>query len=137
MGMPVAIFTTVLDEIVAHAAREHPREACGLLLGGAETIEAAIPAANVADDPRRAFEIDPAALLRVHREARAGGRRLIGWYHSHPAGAAVPSAVDALRADEDDRLWMIAAGGDVRAYRACVGGPLHGRFAPVDLLRLD
>ncbi|MBV8971383.1 MAG: M67 family metallopeptidase [Sphingomonadaceae bacterium] len=124
----------VLAAILAHAAAAAPAEACGLVLGAESRIDAAVPAVNVAERPERGFEIDPATLLRVHREARGSGRSVVGWYHSHPNGARQPSATDAARAVEDGRLWLIAAAGQVTAWRAAAGGPVHGRFVAVDLV---
>lgn len=131
--MQVRIFSTAAEQILAHAARDHPHEACGLLLGQGSTIETAIEAANIAVDPDRAFDIDPVTLLRVHREAREGGRALLGWYHSHPNGCAEPSAIDAMRAEEDGRFWLIAAAGKLRCFEAG-SGSLHGRFAERSLV---
>ncbi len=129
----MAIASTALVSILDHARRATPAEACGIVFGdlGIDTAEAA---ANVAEHKERAFEIDPAALLRAHRTARAEGRKVLGWYHSHPNGSTEPSATDAARAVEDGRLWLIAAGGTVAAWRVVADGPLHGRFAPVALV---
>lgn len=134
--MRFRIFSTAAEQIAAHAANDHPREACGLLLGAGDRIERAVPAANVAADPAAAFEIDPALLLRCHRAAREGGPALIGWYHSHPNGRTTPSAADADRVAEWDRLWVIAAAGGLHAYVAIAGGPIWGRFAAADLIVL-
>ncbi len=129
--MQVRIFSTTAEQILEHAAREHPREACGLLLGRAGTIETAVATANLAADPEIAFEIDPAALLRAHRGARDGGPALLGWYHSHPNGHPEPSPVDAARAEEDGKLWLIAT--DRLRLFVSGPGPLHGRFTEVPL----
>jgi len=134
--MRFRIFSTAAEQIAAHAARDHPREACGLLLGAGDRIERAVPAANVAADPAAAFEIDPALLLRCHRAARDGGPALIGWYHSHPNGRATPSSTDAARALEDGRLWVVATDAGLRAFVATPGGPIAGRFAAADLIIL-
>ena len=131
--MNIAIASGALAAIIAHARAEAPNEACGILFGDAG-VEAAEPSANVAIHPARGFEIDPAALLRAHRVARGQGRRVLGWYHSHPNGVAEPSATDAARAVEDGRLWLIATDCGVAAWRAVPGGPVHGRFAPVALV---
>ena len=131
--MQLAIFTTVADEIRAHARRDHPREACGLLLGRGGRIEAAVEATNVADCPEHQFEIDPALLLRCHREARDGGRRLLGWYHSHPNGRGGPSATDAARVADDGMIWVIVARDTLRAFRTVADGPIEDRFEAVGL----
>lgn len=120
--MKVAISRTALAAIRAHAAREPAQEACGLLLGAAGMVTEARPAANVAPDPARHFEIDPAALFAAIRAERAGGAALIGYYHSHPSGDARPSARDAADAAPDGRLWLIVAGAEITAWRATADG---------------
>jgi predicted GIY-YIG superfamily endonuclease/proteasome lid subunit RPN8/RPN11 len=97
-----------------HAA--HPREACGILLGHDRHIAAAIPTANVALDPLRHFEIDPALLIAAHRAARAGGPQVLGYFHSHPNGLARPSATDQAQAAGDGRFWAIVAQGTVTLW---------------------
>ena len=123
--------------LVGHAARAAPHEACGLLLGDRDHIEAVVETRNVAAHPETAFEIDPAALLRIHRDARGKGQHVIGHYHSHPNGRAEPSLRDAAGAVEDGRLWLIIANGAVHAWRVTAdnasGAALHGRFLPVSL----
>ncbi len=74
-------------------------------------------AANVAADPLRHFEIDPAALIAAHRAERGGGLQLLGYYHSHPAGHPLPSATDCAHASGDGRAWAIVAQAEVRFYR--------------------
>jgi proteasome lid subunit RPN8/RPN11 len=119
--------------LIAHAARGAPNEACGLLLGRGDNITRHVEAANVAADPVRRFEIDPAVLLRTHREARGAGEAILGWYHSHPNGQREPSETDAARAVEDGKLWVIVAAGALTGWLAGRDGPVHGRFCPVDL----
>lgn len=131
--MRLEILTSISEQIRAHARREHPREVCGLLLGRDGRIEAAVAAANVADHPEQEFEIDPALLLRCHREAREGGRALLGWYHSHPNGRCRPSATDAARVEDDGMIWLIAADDKLRAFRPVAGGPIEGRFEEAEM----
>ena len=116
-----------------HARRAAPAEACGLLLGRPGQVLAVEATRNVAAHPERSFEIDPAALLRVHREARGAGHRIVGWYHSHPDGNGAPSPTDAARAVEDGMLWLIVAGDAVSAWRTAAGGAQHLRFDAVAL----
>jgi proteasome lid subunit RPN8/RPN11 len=130
------ITTAVAQTLRALAAASAPHEACGIVLGSAGAIAAAVPAANVAAHPERTFEIDPATLLRVHREARGSGQSVVGWYHSHPNGLAAPSKTDAARATEDGMVWLIVAGGDLSAWTVAAGGDLHGRFARVALVEV-
>ncbi|WP_235902765.1 M67 family metallopeptidase [Sandarakinorhabdus oryzae] len=106
-------------------------EVCGLLLGTGGRVERLVPARNVAHDPARSFEIDPATLLATHREARGTGLAVIGHWHSHPNGRAEPSARDAARATENGQIWLIIAAGDMTAWapHSSGGGPAH--FHPV------
>ena len=131
--MKFAIASEVAEGVVAHARAEHPREACGLLLGTPGSVTHAEPACNVSRSPERNFEIDPSTLLRVHREARGQGLAVVGHYHSHPGGSAEPSRTDAARAVEDGQLWLIVTGTTVTGWLATADGALHGRFITVEL----
>ena len=98
--MKVEITSAVLEQIRALCVAES-NEVCGLLLGAGRRIDAILPAANVASDPSRHFELDPVTLIAAHRAARAGGPAVIGHYHSHPSGVAAPSPTDAACAAPD------------------------------------
>ena len=129
--------TPLIDQMMAEASSSPAQEVCGLLFGvGLQVLEIE-PTANVADDPARRFEVDPAALIAAHRRGRGrgGGPALIGHYHSHPGGQAEPSVCDAEMAVADGAIWLIIAGGEVTAWRAVEGGALHGRFDPLAILR--
>src|SRR3569833_743319 len=91
MGMRLKISREVLAGIRAEAAAAHPLEACGLLFGCADEIDDWRAARNVAERPEVEFEIDPAALFAALRAERAGGPRLLGYWHSHPSGDVEPS----------------------------------------------
>lgn len=126
--MTIEVTRGVLARILDEAARAHPRECCGILLGAGDAIRALAPADNVHPAPERHFEIDPQALIDAHRAARAGGPGVTGYYHSHPAGPASPSAVDRALAAHDGRIWAIAADGEVRFWRDREAG-----FEPLSL----
>ncbi len=128
----IEISIRLRDELVVAAAASVD-EVCGLLLGRGGRVERALPCRNVAAAPAVRFELDPAALLAAHRAARAGGRAVLGHYHSHPSGEARPSPRDAADAPPDGSVWLIVAGGEVTAWRAVEDGPLHGRFEPVTM----
>ena len=130
--MVVELTSGTVATLLEEAARAHPRECCGLLLGQQQRIALAQPAANVHLDPERHFEIDPKALIAAHRAARAGGLDLLGYYHSHPNGRATPSSTDAAQASGDGRIWAIIAQGEVTWWRDAPHGfePLPTRVAP-------
>ena len=148
--MDVRIASDLIDAIVAEAARAPGHEVCGLLFASPQTdrnlgagsldfarderVLEARTTPNVAADPSRAFEIDPASLFVAIRAERAGGARILGHYHSHPSGSPTPSARDAAMADRPGRLWLIIADGIVKAWRERPGGPVQNAFEPVRLV---
>jgi len=133
--MAVSISRELIESILDAAQASPAREICGLLLGQGETVTAIVPAANVAAEPERRFEIDPAVLIGAHRHARSGGPAVLGHYHSHPSGDVAPSHRDAEMAHADGALWLICdAARRYRLWQSAAGG-LHDRFRSV-LLRI-
>ncbi|WP_420144915.1 Mov34/MPN/PAD-1 family protein [Sphingobium sp.] len=130
--MRVEISRTLLEQIVALAAAD-ANEVCGLLLGTSDRIEAIMPAANIATDPARHFELDPAILIAAHRAARTGGPAIIGHYHSHPSGVAAPSITDAACATSDGSLWLIVAGHDATLWRTGPDTAVNVHFTKIHL----
>lgn len=130
--MDYSISSVVLAQVQAHAAGTSD-EVCGLLLGIDRHVAAALPTINVASNPARHFEIDPVALLRAHRRAREGGTSVLGHYHSHPDGRAVPSATDAWMAVDDGVLWLIVTSASTTAWVSAASGSTEGRFDSVAL----
>jgi desampylase len=131
MGMRVRISRGLLGAIRQESAAAWPAEACGLLFGNADEIDGFQTVVNVADTPEHRFEIDPAALFAALRAERAGGPRVIGYWHSHPGGDPAPSPTDAAMAEPDGKLWLILGVGGYSLHRALAGGAVHGRFDPV------
>lgn len=107
--MQVCITRAAHTAMTDAARASHPHEACGLLLGQGRTISRVEPAANIAANPDRQFDIDPAALIAAHCAARAGGPALLGYFHSHPHGPTTPSATDRAMAEGDRRIWAIVS----------------------------
>lgn len=120
--------------VLANVAAKPAQEVCGLLLGDESRIDEARPAGNVAPDPARHFELDPATLFAAIRAERGGGARLVGHYHSHPNGSVEPSIHDAAAACRPGWLWLIVAGGEAALWRELPGGPVQGAFEAVRLV---
>jgi desampylase len=124
MGMRLEISRAARAQILAEAAASPGREICGLLLGEGGRIDRAASCHNVAPNPANSFELDPRALIAAHKAGRAGGPSVIGHYHSHPSGRAIPSDRDAANAMGDGAIWLIAGDGAVTAWRSEVPGRL-------------
>jgi proteasome lid subunit RPN8/RPN11 len=115
--MALRVTRPVLDRLFAEAANAAPDECCGILLGCGALIEDLRPAANMAADPHRRFEIDPQALIEAHRAGRHGRPHVLGYYHSHPAGPAEPSAIDREQSARDGSVWAIVGTSGVTFWR--------------------
>ncbi len=111
--MVVELTSGVTATLLEEAARAHPLECCGLLLGQGAAITAAQAVRNVHPDPAAHFELDPAPLIAAHRAARTGGPQVLGYYHSHPNGLTRPSPTDQSQASGDGRIWAIVAAVEV------------------------
>jgi len=94
--------------VVAHAKRDRPFECCGLLLGRQGAIAFAVEAPNIERTTTR-FHLDPRTHLEWQRRLRdvRPALAIVGVYHSHPSGAAVPSPSDIAEAHYPDWLHLI------------------------------
>jgi proteasome lid subunit RPN8/RPN11 len=82
-----------------HAEEACPAECCGVLLGEVvgedRRVIRVVRCANAASDSSHCrYEIDPAELVRIQRQARADGLEIVGFYHSHPDHPAHWSETD-------------------------------------------
>lgn len=120
----LSIAPEVLAAVEGRALAAFPGECCGLLVGRLEEGETvrvgwAEACVNQAADRRRAFTISPDALLAAYRAARERGQRVVGTYHSHPLGSAVPSDRDRASAWPGASYLIVALGeGGVRERRS-------------------
>ncbi|HJP22401.1 MAG: M67 family metallopeptidase [Alphaproteobacteria bacterium] len=108
----LAITKSQLRAIETAAEATYPEEACGLLVGeGAAEVRVTSlhPSDNLADEPGRRFEVDPALSLKLHKSLRHSDQRLVGVFHSHPEGPAKPSAHDLSRAWQPELAWLVTA----------------------------
>ncbi|GHG44258.1 MULTISPECIES: Mov34/MPN/PAD-1 family protein [Amycolatopsis] len=113
----------LVDEIVAHARRDHPDEACGVIAGpeGSDSPERFIPMLNAARSPTF-YEFDSGDLLKLYREMAANDEVPVVIYHSHTATEAYPSRTDANIAAEPDAHYVLVSTRDpevheFRSYR--------------------
>jgi proteasome lid subunit RPN8/RPN11 len=115
------------DAVVAHARRDHPDEACGIVAGPAGSDRALrwVPMANAERSPTF-FRFDPSEQLRVWRELDDRDEVPVVIYHSHTATEAYPSRTDIAYAAEPDAHYLLVSTADpdresVRSFRITAG----------------
>lgn len=123
----LVIRADLVEAMVAHARRDHPDEACGLLAGpeDSDRPERHIAMTNAERSPTF-YRFDPAEQLRVWRGLEAAGEAPIVVYHSHTATAAYPSRSDIAYAGEPDAHYVLISTRDpdveeVRSFRIVDG----------------
>ncbi|WP_163509317.1 Mov34/MPN/PAD-1 family protein [Fodinicola acaciae] len=90
----------VYDAIVAHARKDHPDEACGLVTGpaGSDLAERVIPMLNAERSPTF-YRFDDNEWNRVYQQIDDRDDEITVVYHSHTATEAYPSRTDVSYAD--------------------------------------
>jgi proteasome lid subunit RPN8/RPN11 len=113
----------VRDAIVAHARRDHPDEACGIVAGpvGSGRAERVVEMTNAARSMTQ-YEFEPAEQLRVYREMDDRDEEAVVVYHSHTATEAYPSRTDVRYASQPDAHYVLVSTRDpdtaeLRSYR--------------------
>ena len=104
------ISQSLADEIVAHARRDHPDEACGVVAGtvGSDDPQRFVPMLNAARSPTF-YEFDSSDLLRLYRDMDARGEEPVVIYHSHTATEAYPSRTDIGLANEPGAHYVLVS----------------------------
>lgn len=106
----LTISQEIVDGIVAHARRDHPDEACGVVAGpeGSDTPTRLIPMINAAASPTF-YEFDSSELLALYKEIWANDEEIVVIYHSHTATEAYPSRTDIGLANEPNAHYVLVS----------------------------
>ena len=115
------------DAIVAHAKRDHPDEACGIVAGpeGSDRPTRLVEMVNAAGSPTF-YEFDSTELLDLYKQMWAQDEEPVVIYHSHTATEAYPSRTDINLAQEPGAHYVLVStrdGADSPAY----DGPVEFR----------
>jgi proteasome lid subunit RPN8/RPN11 len=116
----------IVDAIVAHARRDHPDEACGIVAGpiGSDRPVRLVPMTNAERSPTF-YRFDSLEQLRVWREMDDRDEEPVVIYHSHTATEAYPSRTDLELAAEPDAHYLLVSTRDddveVRSFRIVDG----------------
>jgi proteasome lid subunit RPN8/RPN11 len=119
----LTIDSAIIEAIVAHARRDHPDEACGVVAGRAGSD---LPTRHIAmDNAARSmtfYEFDSMEQLRVWREMDDNDEEPVVIYHSHTATEAYPSRTDISFAGEPGAHYLLVSTRDpdsteIRSFR--------------------
>lgn len=96
--------------IIAHARRDHPDEACGVIVGpeGSDRAERLVPMTNAERSPSF-FRFDSGEQLRLYQEMDEAGEEVVVVYHSHTATEAYPSRTDISLAAEPQAHYVLVS----------------------------
>ena len=98
------------EKIVAHARKEAPVEACGLIAGvfeGEDKIIKKVYLLTNTDHAEEHFTLDPREQLKAVKDMRAEGLIPLGNWHSHPVSPSRPSDEDKRLAYDSSASYMI------------------------------
>ena len=133
----LVIRADLVEAMVAHARRDHPDEACGVLAGpeGSDRPERHIPMVNAERSPTF-YRFDAQEQLKVWRALESAGDAPVVIYHSHTATEAYPSRTDVNLAAEPDAHYVLVSTRDsdrheLRSYRIVAGAVTE---EPVDIV---
>ena len=98
------------DKIVAHARRDHPDEACGVLAcpAGRDRPERFIPMTNAERSPTF-YRFDSTEQFRVWQDMDERDEEPVVIYHSHTATQAYPSRTDITLAAEPGAHYVLVS----------------------------
>jgi proteasome lid subunit RPN8/RPN11 len=98
------------DAIVAHARKDHPDEACGVVAGpeGSNRPERVIPMANAVRSPTY-FRFDDDEWRRVWNDMFDRDEEAVIVYHSHTMTEAYPSRTDISEAREPQAHYVLVS----------------------------
>jgi len=98
----------IVKQIIHHAKKELPNEACGYLAGKDGEVTIAFELTNIDHSPEH-FSFDPKEQFNVTREVRKQGLEIIANYHSHPATPSRPSKEDLRLAFDPNISYVIVS----------------------------
>ncbi len=106
--MELNIRKDVYNNIINHAKRDFPIEACGYMAGKDNNITEIFEMTNV-DKSSEHFSFDPKEQFDVQKSVRGMGLKLIGVYHSHPYTPARMSEEDIKLAYDESLYYAIVS----------------------------
>ena len=117
----------IRDAILAHARRDHPNEACGVVAGpaGSDRPVRLVEMLNAAASPTF-YQFDSIEQLKVWTAMDDADHEPVIIYHSHTATEAYPSRTDTAYANEPNAHYVLVSTRDAgpaefRSFRIAGG----------------
>jgi len=104
----VKIKKEIIAQLVNHAKKETPLEACGYL-GAKDSVITTLYALTNVDKSSEHFSFDPKEQFQAVRDARAKSLEIRAVYHSHPASPSRPSEEDIKLAHDPAMIYVIVS----------------------------
>ena len=111
LGTVLVIEEQVREAIIAHAKKDHPDEACGVVAGarGSDRPTRFVPMTNASNDPYILYEFSSADLFRLYRDMDDRSEEPVIIYHSHTHTEAYPSPTDRRLASEPGAHYVLVS----------------------------
>jgi proteasome lid subunit RPN8/RPN11 len=113
--MAIKISSSLLEQLRRHGEQTYPHECCGVLVGefteeAEKTVTSVVPCGNTRTDSlANRYNIGPAELVKIQREAMLAGSDIVGFYHSHPDHPAYWSETDLAEAHWTGCSYLITS----------------------------
>lgn len=106
----LSIDRSIYDKIVAHARRDHPDEACGIVAGpeGSDRPERYVEMMNAARSPTF-YEFDSTEYKQVYDQLWDRDEDFVVIYHSHTMTEAYPSRTDITYAQWPQAHYVLVS----------------------------
>ena len=116
--------SAMVDQVIAHARRDHPDEACGVIAGKDGVATRVVEMDNAERSPTF-YRFDARQQLRVWRAMDDADEVPLVIYHSHTATEAHPSRTDISLASEPGAHYLLVSTrtetAEVRSFRIVDG----------------
>lgn len=116
--------SAMVDQVIAHARRDHPDEACGVIAGKDGVATRVVEMDNAERSPTF-YRFDAREQLRVWRAMDDADEVPLVIYHSHTATEAHPSRTDISLASEPGAHYLLVSTrtetAEIRSFRIVDG----------------
>jgi proteasome lid subunit RPN8/RPN11 len=103
---------TLENDLLSACRQRIPYETCGIVYGteteGIVTADGYMIIRNRSTSPVDTFSFHPEDWVSVYYQTQKNQRNIVGFFHSHPQSAAVPSLKDEQGAFPWGTYWIVS-----------------------------